>query len=82
MAPFLPRASPAPSRSFGLVPIPVSLRVQFAVLAVAVGAGTLAWEHMLRAAFPAPIPHAKGYQAHEGQLRQLAQKGAASKKRQ
>ncbi|KAF8062935.1 PDR2 [Scenedesmus sp. PABB004] len=68
---------PPLNESFGLVPIPLHLRAALAAGVAAVVVSTFAWEHGLRAAFPAPRPPPKGYLAHGPALeRARRQRGA------
>lgn len=73
-------ASPTPPRSFGLVDIPLVLRVQLVVGIVAVAVSTYLWEHGLRRLLPAPRPPARGYMVHSRDLRAAAAVAAARKK--
>ena len=59
----------------GQVPIPRPLARQMLGAAAADLALTWAWEHALRAAFPAPRPPAKGYQAFARELAALDKGG-------
>jgi len=58
------------------VAIPRPLARQMLGLAAADLALTWAWEHALRAAFPAPRPPAKGFQAFPRELAALGLAGA------
>lgn len=55
--------------SFGLVAIPVQLRVYLVVGALAVVVLSFMWEHSLRQIFPAAKPPSKGYMVHAAQLK-------------
>lgn len=65
--------------SFGLVAIPVQLRVYLVVGALAVVVLSFLWEHSLRQIFPAAKPPSKGYMVHAKQLKgRLGSGGAAT----
>eukprot|EP00775_Hariotina_reticulata_P005162 gene5162-5400_t len=59
---------PPLNESFGLVAIPVDLRIYLMIGAVLVIASTFIWEHLLRRLFPAPKPPSKGYMVYPRQL--------------
>lgn len=66
--------------SFGLVAIPVQMRVYLVAGALAVIVLSFLWEHSLRQIFPAAKPPSKGYMVHKQQLKGLAGQRARSKK--
>jgi hypothetical protein len=55
--------------SFGLVSIPVQLRVYLVVGSLAVVVLSFMWEQSLRHIFPAAKPPSKGYMVHAAQLK-------------
>lgn len=66
--------------SFGLVAIPLEMRLYLIAGSLAVIAFSLFWEHSLRRLFPAATPPSKGYMVHSRQLAQLqAQRSRARK---
>jgi hypothetical protein len=66
--------------SFGLVHIPLEMRLYLVAGSLAVIAFSLFWEHSLRRMFPAATPPSKGYMVHAKQLAQLkAQRSRARK---
>lgn len=87
-----PRASPAPltptptvllrlrCASFGLVPIPLEMRLYLVGGLAAVAASTYAWEHSLRSLLPAGRPPAKGYLVHKAELEAAKAAKARAKK--
>lgn len=66
--------------SFGLVAIPVQMRVYLVAGALAVIVVSFMWEHSLRQIFPAAKPPSKGYMVHKQQLKGLAAQRVRSKK--
>jgi hypothetical protein len=67
-------------RSFGLVHIPLEMRIYLVAGSLVVIVLSLAWEHSLRQLFPAATPPSKGYMVHSRQLAQLkAQRSKARK---
>uniref|UniRef100_A0A383WJ86 Cation-transporting ATPase n=1 Tax=Tetradesmus obliquus TaxID=3088 RepID=A0A383WJ86_TETOB len=68
------------NESFGLVAIPLEMRLYLIAGSLAVIAFSLFWEHSLRRLFPAATPPSKGYMVHSRQLAQLqAQRSRARK---
>ena len=59
--------------------MPPHLAYKMVGLAAATFAGTYAWDHMLRAAFPAPRPPQKGYLAFPAELAAIKKEEARHK---
>jgi hypothetical protein len=57
--------------SFGLVAIPLQMRVYLVAGALIVVFLSFMWEHSLRLLFPARQPPSKGYMVHKTQLKAL-----------
>lgn len=66
--------------SFGLVAIPMEMRVYLAIGSLAVICLSFMWEHTLRQLFPAAKPPSKGYMVHQRELRAVNAKQERSKK--
>jgi hypothetical protein len=66
--------------SFGLVHIPVEMRLYLVAGSLAVIVFSVFWEHSLRRLFPAATPPSKGYMVHSRQIAQLKAKRSRARK--
>eukprot|EP00878_Enallax_costatus_P016666 GHUV01017486.1.p1 GENE.GHUV01017486.1~~GHUV01017486.1.p1 ORF type:complete len:1230 (+),score=386.32 GHUV01017486.1:189-3878(+) len=79
LALLLTEAVPQLNESFGLVSIPMDLRIYLVVGAMVVLFTSFVLEHSLRQLFPAPKPPQKGYLVHSKEIRSI--KAAKAKER-